>query len=180
MGELREKYRALLGRRGDFRQTVCGVAALLHRDFACDRVSLFFKDRYGVFVSVMAEGLEGMDLSFKPGEGLVGKCVLHKQPVVANDPLHNPQALSRVRDHYTGYQTQSLLAAPILNFWQRPVGAVQLINKLEGGFNDHDAGRLTEIAGALAPLGRRLPRPLANIWTRALAAEMAAWIRSIS
>jgi GAF domain-containing protein len=172
MGELREKYQTIISKSLDYRQAVFLVAAQLRQDFACDRVSIFFKDRYGLFVSVLAEGLEGMDLGFKEGEGLVGKCVLTRKPVISNDPLHHPQGLSRVRDHYTGYHTHSLLAVPILSLFKRPQGAVELINKVNAGFKDDDAMCLTDIAAALVPLGRRVKRPITNLWTPALAEEM--------
>jgi GAF domain-containing protein len=167
----REKYRALIRASRHWRDALYQVARELRRDFACERVSLYFKDRYRVFVTALAEGLEGMDLAVRAGEGLVGKCILARGPLAANDPLHHPQTLSRLRDHYTGYQTRSLLAAPILNLWRRPLGAVQLVNHLGSGFSEEDAARLAEIAGGLASLGRRIPRPIANVWTAAGAVE---------
>lgn len=167
-----EKYRSLLRRIFDYPEVLFQVTAELRKNFHCDRVSIFFKDRHGLFVSALAEGLEGMDLVFKPGEGIVGKCVLNKQAIIANDPQHNPQTLSRVRDHYTGYHTASLLAAPILTSWKRVVGAVELVNKREGLFTAEDARRLMEIAPLLKGLRRRVPRPISNIWKPALAREL--------
>jgi len=167
----REKYRAIIQASRQYGDALYRVARELRRDFACERASLYYKDRHQVFVTALAEGLEGMDLAVKAGEGLVGKCILARQPLITNDPLHHPQALSRLRDHYTGYRTRSLLAAPILTRWRRPVGAVQLINHLGAGFTDADAARLSEITGVLATLRRRIPRPIANIWTAAQAAE---------
>lgn len=165
------KYQALVRIPRPYPEILYRLARELRRDFSCERVSLYFKDQHQVFVTVLAEGLEGMDLAVKEGEGLVGKCLKWRRPVIANDPLHHPQALSRLRDHYTGFRTRSLLSAPILNVFRRPVGAVQLVNQLGPGFTESDAARLFEIAGVLAALRRRLPRPLANIWTAAIAAK---------
>lgn len=166
------KYRELLRASRDFREALYRLARELRRDFSCERVSLYFRDRHGLFVTVFAEGLEGMELAVKEGEGLVGKCLQCRRPLVANDALHHPQALSRLRDHYTGYQTRSLLTVPILNFWGRPVGAVQLLNHRGAGFSEADSVHLMEIAVVLAPWRRRLPRPLTNLWTAAGAAEL--------
>uniref|UniRef100_A0A7C5AMA8 GAF domain-containing protein n=1 Tax=Desulfobacca acetoxidans TaxID=60893 RepID=A0A7C5AMA8_9BACT len=166
------KYRTIIKTTRQYRQTLYQLARELRRDFSCERVSLYFKDRYQLFVAVLAEGLEGMDLAVKKGEGLVGKCIQARKPLIANDALHHPQALSRLRDHYTGYQTRSLLTAPILNFFGWPVGAVQLVNHLGTGFTEADAARLKEIAGILAPLRWRIARPITNIWTAAAAVEL--------
>lgn len=166
-----EKYRVLLQASRQYRDVLYRLARELRRDFSCERVSLYYKDRHQVFVCALAEGLEGMELAVKAGEGLVGKCILTREPRFTNDPLHHPQALSRLRDHYTGYQTRSLLVAPILTRWGRAVGAVQLINHVGAGFTEADATRLSEITGVLAPLRRRITRPIRNIWTAAEAHE---------
>ena len=136
----------------------------LREDFGCDRATLFLKAARGVYVSVYAEGLEEMTLAVKPGEGLAGKAIQRRTAIVSNEAPYDPDALSRLRDHYSGYETLSLLVAPIPGRFGAPEGAVQLVNRLDGPFNDDDCARLCDAASGLRGLSRFCPRPVDNLW----------------
>ncbi len=141
-----------------------GLGLALREDFSCDRVTLFLKAARGVYLSIYAEGLEDMVLAVKPGEGLVGKAIQRRRPIISNEALYDPDALSRLRDHYSGYLTQSVLVAPIPGVFLAPQGAVQLINKLRELFTEEDVGRLSAVAKGLHGLQRLCRRPTENLW----------------
>lgn len=63
---------------------------------------------------------------------------------VANHELHFRQI-----DEVTGFSTRSLLCVPLL-FGGQVVGALQLLNKLDGDFDDRDVERALSIAAAVA------------------------------
>lgn len=136
----------------------------LREDFGCDRVTFFLKAARGVYLSIYAEGLEDMVLAVKPGEGLVGKAIQRRRPIVSNEALYDPDALSRLRDHYSGYLTHSLLVAPIPGTFLAPQGAVQLVNKLREEFTAEDIQRLSLAAKGLRGLRKFCRRPTENLW----------------
>jgi len=158
-------YRELSEKYSDYQRFSIAVAYYLKKDFRCERVSIFLKGRGGRFLTVVAQGLEGMTIDVKPGEGLTGKAIQKRAPIIVNDALHDSRSLCRVRDHYTGFQTRSLLAVPGLGFLGRPVGAFLLINSLKGGFGDADKERAGKIAWFLRRIKRIAPGQIENIWT---------------
>lgn len=171
--DLTTRYAALLRSLPAEIASLHALGLALREDFRCDRVSLFLKAPHGVYVSIYAEGLEDMTLAVKPGEGLVGKAVQRKAPIVSNEALFDPEALSRLRDHYSGYETQSILVAPIPGWFSGPEGAVQLVNKLYEPFTDDDVERLSAATLGLRGLRKLCRRPADNLWDPDLHKESA-------
>ena len=158
-------YRQLLARGGMAAAELLGrLVRLFRRDFQCERVTIFLLDRDGRYVSAIAEGLPEMDIDVKPGEGLVGKAIEQREILVSNRAAYDVRSLCRVRDHYTGFQTHSLLAAPIGGKAGRVIGAVQLINKFGGEFTAADREQMAAVCAELATLSERIPRPISNLW----------------
>lgn len=165
MYQLVTEYRLLLARGGIAAAELLGrLVRLFRRDFRCERVTIFLLDRDGRYVSAIAEGLPDMDIDVKTGEGLVGKAIEQQEILVSNRAAYDVRSLCRVRDHYTGFQTHSLLAAPIGGKSGRVIGAVQLINKLGGEFTAADREQMAAVTGELATLGDRIPKPIGNHW----------------
>ena len=143
----------------------------LREDFQCDRVTIYLKAEHGVFVSVYAEGLEEMILAVKPGEGVVGKAIASRTPYVSNDALFDPNSLSRLRDHYSGYVTHSLLVVPIPGYFLGPTGAVQLVNKIGQPFDERDVEQLQRVVKSLRGLRKRCSPVSNNLWEQRLHKE---------
>ena len=158
------KYAALISALPKTAESLHVLGHELRTDFHCDRVSLFLKASRGTYIAIYAEGLEDMTLEVKPGEGLAGKAIQRRAPILSNEAPYDPDALSRLRDHYSGYQTWSLLVAPIPRRWRSPEGVVQLINRLDGAFCEEDLRLLNTIADGLRGLSRFCPRPVGNLW----------------
>jgi GAF domain-containing protein/FixJ family two-component response regulator len=82
------------------------------------------------------------------GEGFVGHVAKTGKWVYTNDvsthPLHYRDVDSR-----TGFKTYSLLCVPLM-FGGLMVGAMQLLNKQDGDFDDSDVERALSIAAAVA------------------------------
>jgi signal transduction protein with GAF and PtsI domain len=143
----------------------------LREDFQCDRTTLYLQATHGTYISIYAEGLEEMILAVKPGEGVVGKVIATRSPYVSNDALYDPNSLSRLRDHYSGYITHSLLAAPIPGLLSRPHGVIQLVNKINLPFDTVDMDRLVAIAPVLRGIRKFCRRPATNLWQQSLHKE---------
>ncbi len=169
MEEAVSGYLSLLQNRGLApAELLARLARRLQRDFACQRATIFLRDRDELFISALAQGLEEMDVDIKVGEGLVGKAIAAGEALVSNQAAYDVRSLCRVRDHYTGFRTRSLLAAPFFTPGRRPLGAIQLMNKLEGGFDPADKERAEQIAAVFPCLNERIPLPIHNCWTAEL------------
>ena len=166
-------YRSLSEKYSDYQHFSIAVAYHLKNDFRCERVSIFLKGRGRRFLTVVAQGLEGMTIDVKPGEGLTGKAIQKRAPIIVNDALHDSRSLCRVRDHYTGFQTRSLLAVPGVGILGRPVGAFLMINSMKGGFADSDKERAGKIAWLLRKIKGIAPGQVENIWTARVEKEIA-------
>ena len=69
-------------------------------------------------------------------KGLVGKALRTEKTVVTNDPYSDPDFNSNV-DKQTGYVTKSVLVLPVADVNGNFIGALQLLNKLDGtGFDE--------------------------------------------
>jgi len=87
-------------------------------------------------------------LSIPFGQGIVGNCVVQGAGVYTNDPYHDPHFLPEI-DTVTGFETKSLLAVP-LTIKDRVIGAVELLNKQEGSFDEKDVSLLRAMAMPVA------------------------------
>ncbi|PID85980.1 MAG: hypothetical protein CSA11_09125 [Chloroflexi bacterium] len=82
------------------------------------------------------------------GEGFVGSVAQSGKWVYTNDVATHPSHFRDV-DVHTGFQTHSLLCVPLL-FGGAVVGAMQLVNKRDGDFDDQDVEYALSIAAAIA------------------------------
>lgn len=89
------------------------------------------------------------EIRLKIGEGIAGHvaatgAVLNIPDAYA-DPRFNPQF-----DKVSGFHTQTILTAPMLNPQQKVIGVVQLLNKKDGAFTFRDERLLTAMAAQAA------------------------------
>ena len=103
-----------------------------------DRSTLFLLDLERMELwTKFAEGLQGDRITIALKMGIVGCCVLMRQMIrVANayeDARFNPEF-----DQKTGFRTESVLAAPLLDDNGKAKGAIELLNKKTGLFTEAD------------------------------------------
>ena len=89
-----------------------------------------------------------MQLEVPLGKGFVGDVAKTGKWLYTNDAASHPQHY-RLIDTKTGFKTRSLLCVPIM-FRGKVVGAMELLNKRDGGFDDQDVERALSIAAAVA------------------------------
>ncbi|HEX5242581.1 MAG TPA: GAF domain-containing SpoIIE family protein phosphatase [Tepidisphaeraceae bacterium] len=125
--------------------------ALLHRIaeataalLGCERASIFLHDaRSNELWSKVA--LQSTEIRLSLDQGVAGHCFRH------NVPVHVPDAYADSRfardfDRQTGFRTRDLLAAPMVDWDDRPVGVLQALNKIAGGFTEDDCSLLRLLA----------------------------------
>jgi two-component system NtrC family sensor kinase len=84
----------------------------------------------------------------RPGEGIVGYVVRTGNPRLANDVGRDPYFSSDV-DEEPGVTSQAVLCVP-LKIRDRVLGAIQVINKLNGVFTEQDLELLQAMAASVA------------------------------
>lgn len=97
-------------------------------------------------VGTAVEQLSKIEL--KVDQGIVGHVVQTGQPLYTND-VANDSHHYREADQKTGFDTRSLLCVPLI-FRDQVVGAMQLLNKIDGDFDVVDLERARAIAAAIA------------------------------
>jgi signal transduction histidine kinase len=113
--------------------------------------SLVLVDEYSgqlVFRKMLSRDQEwDADDTLKPGEGLVGRVVEAKEPVLINDAQAYPFASVQI-NHITGLTTRSVLCVPIV-VKGKAIGAIEVLNKLNGPFTNDDLETLSFIAASV-------------------------------
>jgi len=113
---------------------------------------LFNKDNAQELIVVAAAGtgadvMQGMRVPV--GEGVAGWVAREASPQLVGDIRDDPRFYRKVDDQ-TGFNTQSLIAVPLINADQ-VIGVVEVVNKLDGELFDQDDVRLLEsMAGTAA------------------------------
>jgi signal transduction histidine kinase len=107
---------------------------------------LFFRTAHGRNAAALQK------LKLAPGEGIVGWVALHRVPLIVNDPTHDARHDAFIADKI-GVPARSIIAVPLVapragDTEEGSLGAIELVNKIEGdGFDDDDLKLVTLIAG---------------------------------
>jgi two-component system NtrC family sensor kinase len=136
----------------DLQEVVRLTIQQVHDSWRIEASSLWWMDDLGQRLHVLAnvgtpsDVLAAMKISVE--RGIVGSVARTGKWIYTNDvnshPLHYKEA-----DHLTGFETRSLLCVPLV-FRGRVVGAMELLNKLDGDFDDQDVERALAIAATVA------------------------------
>lgn len=131
-------------------QSACNEMTSLHQQISFDRCSVFVtEETTGYLVAIYSEGLEGTTITLTIKLGIAGLVTLTNQmlliPDAQTDPRFDPSF-----DKLTGYCTRNILCIPLQGSHGEALGAIQTINKLEGGFDEHDVEILASIAGIIS------------------------------
>ncbi len=86
--------------------------------------------------------------TLRPGEGIVGHVVATGRPYLVNDVADDPLFLPHV-DGGAGFDVRAVLCVPLI-VRDRVIGAIHLINKLDGAFTEADLDLLQTMAGSVA------------------------------
>ncbi|MCP5152252.1 MAG: sigma 54-interacting transcriptional regulator [Ectothiorhodospiraceae bacterium] len=117
-----------------------------------ERCAVFVVDRAtGRVLSTVGTGLDGRPIEAPLEGSVVGRAISSGECVIEND-LADVPGFHRIVDAQTGFTTRSLVCAPIRSPAGSDItGAVEVLNKRDGGHFDGDDGRLLqEVADYLA------------------------------
>ncbi|MBM3465997.1 MAG: GAF domain-containing protein [Armatimonadetes bacterium] len=108
-----------------------------------DRQELYFRQTLGEY----GEMLEKIRIPLNE-RSIAGWCVVHRKPVLIADVSNDPRHYKGV-DKASGFVTKSILAVPIV-WGERDFGVVEVLNKINGEYNDEDREYLTILAAQAA------------------------------
>lgn len=124
----------------------------IHESWQIEASSLWLVDKQSGNLRVLANiGTPTKllkQISVPLGRGFVGHVAQTGNPIYTNSAANHSLHYSSV-DHRTGFRTRSLLCVPLL-FGGVAIGALQLLNKLNGEFDEQDLERAMAIATAVA------------------------------
>jgi len=117
-----------------------------------DRGTLYLLDHARAeLVSRMAHLPELAEIRLRVGEGVAGWVARTGQAVTVPDGPHDARFHAGI-DALTGYQTRTLLAAPIRDEAGQIIGVVQVLNKATGLFDRADTERLVALGHEIGTL----------------------------
>lgn len=106
-----------------------------------DRCSVFIYNKSkNCLWTVLADGVGAIELP--ADEGIVGASFREAKALIVNEPYADPRFSSKI-DHGTGYLTKNIIAIPIMDAFNKPIGVLQLLNKKTGEFDREDKRLLT-------------------------------------
>lgn len=122
------------------------IAQAATRLLRSDRASIFLWDKQSrELVGHPALGMEGKPLRIADDKGIAG-AVLKSQQSRRWDRSDPTDEVDRKVDTSSGYRTDSLLAVPLVDLKGKPMGVFEVINHVDGRFDQQDESDLTELA----------------------------------
>ncbi len=122
------------------------IAQAATRLLRCDRASIFLWDKAArELVGHPALGMEGKPLRIADDKGLAGAVLKSLQPRRWDRSDPHDEVDRRV-DSSSGYRTDSLLAVPLMDTRNKPMGVFEVINHADGRFDAQDETDLIELA----------------------------------
>jgi Nif-specific regulatory protein len=158
----------LLDRGVDLETIVATIVDEVVRAVGGDRGTLYLVDRArGQLFSKAAHLPELREIRLDLGVGIAGTVAKTAKAMRISDPYAHP-LFNKAVDKSTGYKTQAILAAPLIDAQGDVIGVLQVLNKARGGtFDSRDEQTMAALAGDAAEViartslyqELRLPRP---------------------
>jgi transcriptional regulator with GAF, ATPase, and Fis domain len=138
-----------------------------------DRASIFLWNKsHNELVGYPAMGVEG-SLKIRDDQGIAGE-VLRSGRAKRWDDSQDPAAINAQVGKRLGYPTQSLIAAPLLDRRNRPLGVFEVLNHRRGEFTAEDEAFLIELARHAASAVENSQRISALVQTRDRLVKLAS------
>jgi serine phosphatase RsbU (regulator of sigma subunit) len=142
----------VLATRIDLEEVLALIVNKLVETVGAERGTLFLVDEHKgeLFSRVLLEHESVLkEIRMDIGEGIAGHVAATGEVLNIRDAYKDPRFL-RIFDEATGYQTRTILAAPLRNPQGTIIGVVQLLNKTGGPFTFRDERLLTAMSAQAA------------------------------
>jgi signal transduction histidine kinase/transcriptional regulator with GAF, ATPase, and Fis domain len=102
---------------------------------------LYFK------ITLRGENKQITSYRLQPGEGIAGWVVANNQPVISNNAQNDKRFTAKI-DEAIGFITRMVLCVPLI-IRGKPIGALEVLNKYKGSFDEDDQELLVSMAASL-------------------------------
>jgi PAS domain S-box-containing protein len=96
---------------------------------------LYDADKHELYSKIAGQVKE--EIRFPANKGIAGTAAMERRTINISDAYADPRFNPDV-DRQTGYRTRCILTVPLLGLENQLVGVVQVLNKIEGVFNQYD------------------------------------------
>ena len=132
----------------DLRETLGPALARIMDFMHAEAASLFLLDRATNLLEckICAGPVDIVGLKLEVGQGVVGRAVAENAPQRSDDARRDTRVNQRV-DAETGFVTRAILCVPLATA-QGPIGALEIINRRDGGAFDADDAEILRLVAA--------------------------------
>ena len=142
-----------LGYVGELQELLTTIISIVTAELPSEEGSILLHDEesneFEFFTAVGETGAELVKLRFPADKGIAGRALREGRTLLVNDVQSSPD-FYRVIDKEHGFQSRSILAAPLIS-GDETVGVIEAVNKIgQDGFDEEDKRVLTAIADEVA------------------------------
>lgn len=103
-----------------------------------ERATVFLYDETNrELYSKVGTGVNQKEIRFSVDSGIAGYVAKTGETLIIDDPYHHP-LFNKEIDSKTGFKTRDILTVPMKNIENKIIGVFQVLNKIDGKFNDED------------------------------------------
>ena len=115
-----------------------------------ERCSIFLLDEKGEMLNAFASaGVGGLLIQVPKSEGIVGWVFNNREPALVNNVAEDKRFYSEI-DKKSTLRTRNILCVPLINGKKGCIGALEIVNKNEGEFNNDDLEVLIRLSNYVA------------------------------
>lgn len=105
---------------------------------SAERSTVFlYEEDSNELYSKVGTGVDQKELRFSANTGIAGKVAQTGESIITNNPYNDPD-FNKELDSKTGFVTRNILTVPMKNIDDKIIGVFQVLNKIDGSFNDED------------------------------------------
>ena len=109
-----------------------------NRIMAVERCSIFLLDEKGEMLNAFASaGVGGLSIQVPKSEGIVGWVFNNQEPALVNNVAEDKRFYPEI-DKKSASPTRNILCVPLINRKNECIGALEIVNKNVGEFNNGD------------------------------------------
>ncbi len=117
---------------------------------AVERCSIFLLDEKREMLNAFASaGIGGLAIQVPKTQGIVGWVFNNREPAIVNNVYEDTRFYSEI-DKKSELQTNNILCVPLINRKKECIGALEIVNKKDGKFNNDDQEVLTHLSNYVA------------------------------
>ncbi|MFC2134793.1 GAF domain-containing protein [Bacteroidota bacterium] len=134
----------------DYENLLNTILEITSNSLSAERAVLFVLDKQNDQLwSHVGMGKHKQEIRFPKDTGIAGEVIKNGRSIHSENPYEHP-SFDKSLDMKTGLKTRNLICVPIKNIKNEIIGAFQVLNKIDSGFDSDDISFFNDIASAVA------------------------------